>query len=133
MRSACARASRSLKIIVRAHSRTDAYEYVELGVPAVRETFGSALDAAELALRALGYGPRRGAARGARSSGATTSELLRADGAAPHDEVKQLIALQPAGAARPRAAAPSARARLTSAMPARDEQRGEREVRAERL
>ena len=46
-----------LRVIVRAHSRTDAYEYYEMGVPAVRETFGSALDAAELALRALGYGP----------------------------------------------------------------------------
>ena len=46
-----------LRVIVRAHSRTDAYEYVEMGVPTVRETFGSALDAAELALRALGYGP----------------------------------------------------------------------------
>ncbi|HWM43600.1 MAG TPA: monovalent cation:proton antiporter-2 (CPA2) family protein, partial [Burkholderiales bacterium] len=46
-----------LSIIARAHSRTDAFEYVDLRVPAVRETFGSALDAAELALRALGHGP----------------------------------------------------------------------------
>jgi voltage-gated potassium channel Kch len=46
-----------LKLIVRAHGRTDAFEYHELGVPAVRETFGSALDAAELALRALDHGP----------------------------------------------------------------------------
>ena len=45
-----------LKVIVRAHSRSDAFEYVEMGVPAVRETFGSALDAAESALHSLGYG-----------------------------------------------------------------------------
>ena len=44
----------NLQIIVRAHSRTDAYEYVALGVPAVRETFGSALDAAGSALQLLG-------------------------------------------------------------------------------
>ena len=45
-----------LQIVVRAHSRTDAYEYVALGVPAVRETFGSALDAAGAALQLLGRG-----------------------------------------------------------------------------
>jgi len=43
-----------LQVIVRAHSRTDAYEYVALGVPSVRETFGSALDAATGALQLLG-------------------------------------------------------------------------------
>jgi monovalent cation:proton antiporter-2 (CPA2) family protein len=47
---------RHLKVIVRAYSRTDAFEYSDLGVPAVRETFGSALDTAELALQDLGYG-----------------------------------------------------------------------------
>ena len=46
-----------LKLIVRARSRSDAFEYHELGVPAVRETFGAALDAAEAALRALDFGP----------------------------------------------------------------------------
>ena len=44
----------NLQIIVRAHSRTDAYEYVALGVPSVRETFGSALDTASGALQLLG-------------------------------------------------------------------------------
>jgi len=44
----------NLQVIVRAHSRTDAYEYVALGVPSVRETFGSALDAASGALQLLG-------------------------------------------------------------------------------
>src|SRR6185312_1921801 len=45
-------------IVVRAHSRTDAYEYAEIGVTAVREVFGSALDAAGRVLGALGYSER---------------------------------------------------------------------------
>jgi glutathione-regulated potassium-efflux system ancillary protein KefC len=44
----------ALQVIARAHGRTDAYEYAEMGVPAVREVFGSALDAAGLVLRSLG-------------------------------------------------------------------------------
>jgi glutathione-regulated potassium-efflux system ancillary protein KefC len=44
-----------LQVVARAHGRTDAYEYAELGIPAVREVFGSALDAAFRMLRALGY------------------------------------------------------------------------------
>jgi len=43
-----------LAIVARARSRTDAYEYASLGVPAVREVFGSALDAAGLVLGSLG-------------------------------------------------------------------------------
>ena len=46
-----------LEVLVRAHSRTDAYEYAELGVPAVRELFASSLDAARELLIALGYTP----------------------------------------------------------------------------
>jgi glutathione-regulated potassium-efflux system ancillary protein KefC len=46
-----------LQLLVRAHSRTDAYEYAELGVPAVRELFASSLDAAQRLLVALGYAP----------------------------------------------------------------------------
>jgi monovalent cation:proton antiporter-2 (CPA2) family protein len=44
-----------LPLIVRARGRTDAYEYAEMGIPAVREVFGSALDAAARALTTLGY------------------------------------------------------------------------------
>jgi glutathione-regulated potassium-efflux system protein KefB len=80
-----------LKIIVRAHSRTDAFEYTEMGVPVVRETFGSALDAAEHALRALDIGPiaaRRVVARFRRHD----EELLVEQ--APHrNEVKRLVAV----------------------------------------
>jgi monovalent cation:proton antiporter-2 (CPA2) family protein len=44
-----------LAIIARARSRTDAYEYAVMGVPAVREVFGSAVDAAGKMLGLLGY------------------------------------------------------------------------------
>jgi monovalent cation:proton antiporter-2 (CPA2) family protein len=84
-----------LKLIVRAHSRSDAFEYAEMGVPAVRETFGSALDAAEGALRALDFGPmaaRRVVTRFRRHDEETLAEQ------APHrGEIKQLIALQQQG------------------------------------
>ena len=43
-------------LIARARGRIDAYALTGLGVPIVRETFGSALETAELALRALGHG-----------------------------------------------------------------------------
>jgi len=46
-----------LEVVARARGRTDAYEYAALGIPAVREVFGSALYAAALLLRALGYEP----------------------------------------------------------------------------
>ena len=45
-----------LRMIARARGRVDAFALAELGVPAVRETFGSALETAELALRELGHG-----------------------------------------------------------------------------
>jgi monovalent cation:proton antiporter-2 (CPA2) family protein len=47
-----------LRLLVRAHSRSDTFDYLELGVPAIRETFGSALDAAEEALRLLDFAPQ---------------------------------------------------------------------------
>ena len=84
-----------LKLLVRAHSRTDAFEYVEMGVPTVRELFGSSLDAAELALRALDYGPlaaRRVVARFRRHD-----EEMLLEQAAHRKETKQLIALQQQG------------------------------------
>jgi len=44
-----------LALVVRARARTDAYEYAEMGVPAVREVFGSALDAAARVLKILEF------------------------------------------------------------------------------
>jgi glutathione-regulated potassium-efflux system protein KefB len=45
----------ALQVIARAHGRTDAYEYAEIGVPAIREVFGSAIDASFETLKTLGY------------------------------------------------------------------------------
>jgi monovalent cation:proton antiporter-2 (CPA2) family protein len=117
-----------LAIIARAHSRTDGYEFMDLGVPAVRETFGSALEAAELALRTLGYAPE--GARRVVSQFRRHDEELMAQMAPHRGEVKQLIALNLQGR--------SDLERLLTAEidqrdPGRDEQRGEGEVRAERL
>jgi glutathione-regulated potassium-efflux system protein KefB len=45
----------ALQVVARAHSRTDAYEYAELGIPSIREVFGSALDASLETLKILGF------------------------------------------------------------------------------
>ncbi|MGH8704155.1 MAG: monovalent cation:proton antiporter-2 (CPA2) family protein [Burkholderiales bacterium] len=80
-----------LRILARAQSRTDAYEYVALGVPSVRETFGSALDAAGAALQLLG--------RSAEETQRVVQQFRRYDEAllerlAPHrKDVKRLIAV----------------------------------------
>jgi glutathione-regulated potassium-efflux system ancillary protein KefC len=84
-----------LKMIVRAFSRTDAFEYHEMGVPAVRETFGSALIAAEAALRALDFGPvlaRRTVGRFRRHD-----EEMLAEQAEHRDDIKKLISLSQRG------------------------------------
>ena len=121
-----------LAIIARAHSRTDGYEYMDLGVPAVRETFGSALDAAELALRSLGYGPV-GARRVITQFRRHDEEMMEQQ--APHrGKTRQLIALNLQG--RSDLEALLARESLTKIDerdPGRDEERREGEVRAERL
>jgi glutathione-regulated potassium-efflux system protein KefB len=85
----------ALKLIARAHSRSDAFEYAEMGVPAVRETFGSALDAAEAALRALDFGPM--AARRVVTRFRRHDEEALAEQAPHRGEVKKLIALQQQG------------------------------------
>ncbi len=80
-----------LKLIVRARSRSDAFEYFEMDVPAVRETFGSALDASEAALRALDFGPL--AARRVVSRFRRHDEELLAEQAPHRNEVKKLVAV----------------------------------------
>ncbi|MGQ0509096.1 MAG: monovalent cation:proton antiporter-2 (CPA2) family protein [Betaproteobacteria bacterium] len=84
-----------LKVVVRARSRTDAFDYHDLNVPAVRETFGSALEASELALRALDFGPvaaRRVVARFRRHD-----EELIGEQASHRSDVKKLIAVSQQG------------------------------------
>jgi len=82
---------RQLKLIVRAHSRSDAFEYHEMGVPAVRETFGAALHASEAALRALDFGPV--AAHRVVTRFRRHDEDMLAEQAPHRNEVKKLIAL----------------------------------------
>jgi len=85
----------TLKIIARAHGRSDAFEYLDMGVPAVREMFGSALDGAELALRALDFGPV--AARRVVTRFRRHDEEMLAEQAPHRGEIKQLIAMQQSG------------------------------------
>jgi glutathione-regulated potassium-efflux system ancillary protein KefC len=117
-----------LAIIARAHSRTDAYEYIDLGIPAVRETFGSALDASELALRSLGHGPV--AARRVITQFRRHDEELMEQMAAHRGEVKQLIELNQQGR---RDLEKLLTAEIHQRDAGGDEQRGQGEVRAERL
>ena len=84
-----------LKLIARAHGRSDAYEYQEMGIPAVRETFGSALDAAEAALRALDFGPI--AARRVVQRFRRHDEEMLVEQAPHRKEIGRLIALQQQG------------------------------------
>jgi monovalent cation:proton antiporter-2 (CPA2) family protein len=117
-----------LPIIVRAHGRSDAYDYMDIGVPAVREMFGSALDAAELALRSLGHGPV--AARRVITQFRRHDEELMELQAPLRGEVKQLIALNQQGR---RDLEKLLTAEIHQRNPRRDEERREREVGAERL
>jgi len=80
-----------LKLVVRARSRSDAFEYHELGVPAVRETFGAALDAAEAALRALDFGPL--AAHRVVTRFRRHDEEMLAEQAPHRNELKKLMAV----------------------------------------
>jgi voltage-gated potassium channel Kch len=84
-----------LAMIVRARSRTDAYEYAEIGVPAVREVFGSALEAAARALQALGY-DRDNAERIVRRFREYDERQIQESAPHRHD-VAQLIALTEQG------------------------------------
>jgi glutathione-regulated potassium-efflux system protein KefB len=84
-----------LKVLARAHSRSDAFEYVEMGVPVVRETFGSALDAAEMALGMLGHHAHL-ARRAAVQFRRRDEQLLVEHAPHRHDE-KRLIAMSRQG------------------------------------
>ena len=81
----------NLAILARAYSRTDAFEYAALGIPAVRETFGSAIDAGESALRVLGHSAHE-AKQLATQFRRHDEEMLAK--AAPHrGDVKKLITI----------------------------------------
>jgi glutathione-regulated potassium-efflux system ancillary protein KefC len=118
----------NLKLVVRAHSRSDAYEYFEMGVPAVREMLGASLDAAESALRALDYGPI--AARRVVQQFRRHDEEMLAQQAPHRKEVKQLIELQQQGR---RDIEQLLRAEIDQRDTGGDQKRGEGEMRAQRL
>ncbi|HEU4621832.1 MAG TPA: NAD-binding protein, partial [Burkholderiaceae bacterium] len=75
----------TLPIVARARSRTDAYEFEALGIRAIRETFHSALEAAEQSLRALGEQPHT-AWRLVRHFERHDRELLNRARAVRHDQ-----------------------------------------------
>ncbi len=80
-----------LAILARAYSRTEAFEYAALRIPAIRETFGSAIDAGESALRVLGHSAHE-AQRLAHQFRRHDEDLLAQ--AAPHrGDVKKLITI----------------------------------------
>ena len=84
-----------LEVIARARSRTEAFEYAELGVPSIREVFGSALFAAERVLGNLGFAEEE--------VGRIVQRFREYDEAqipltAPHrNDVKKLVALSEQG------------------------------------
>jgi voltage-gated potassium channel Kch len=117
----------SLEVVVRARSRTDAYEYAELGVPAVREVFGSALDATQVVLGKLDY-PAETARRVVERFREYDEGQLRGSAQHRHD-VAKLIALTEQGR-RDIAQLLAAEAALAPQVDERDagahQQRGER-------
>jgi len=84
-----------LQLIVRAHSRTDTYEYAELGIPAVREVFASALEATTRLLIQLGYEPDNASRIVERFREYDERQIAES---APHrHDIKKLIALTEQG------------------------------------
>jgi voltage-gated potassium channel Kch len=84
-----------LEVIARARSRTEAYEYAEMGVASIREVFGSALFAAERILGNLGYGEEEIGRIVRRFREYDEAQIPQA---APHrNDVKKLVALSEQG------------------------------------
>jgi monovalent cation:proton antiporter-2 (CPA2) family protein len=84
-----------LEVIARARSRTEAYEYAEMGVRSIREVFGSALIAAEGILHELGFGEEETARIVQRFREYDEAQI---PAGAPHrHDVKRLVALSEQG------------------------------------
>jgi monovalent cation:proton antiporter-2 (CPA2) family protein len=117
-----------LQLVVRARSRTDAYEYAEMGVHAIRELFGSALEAAGRSLGTLGYSENEVARIVQRFREHDEAQIVQG---APHrNDLKALIELQQRGR---RDIERLLAAEVHQRDAGGDEQRGGREVRAEGL
>jgi monovalent cation:proton antiporter-2 (CPA2) family protein len=123
-----------LRLLVRARSRTDAYEYAEMGVPAIRELFGSALAAATELLTSLGY--ERTNAERIVGRFREYDERQLAESAPHRRDIAKLIALSEQGR-RDIAQLLSEDTRLAPQVDehdaARDQRRGGGEIPAERL
>ena len=115
-----------LPLVVRARSRTEAFEYAEMGVPAMREVFGSALDVAKRALQVLGVAEAEAVVR--RFQEYDERQIVQH---APHrNDLEKLIALTEQGR---RDIAQLLATEVHQRDAGGDEQRGGGEVRAERL
>jgi len=89
----------SLRIVARARGRQDAIPLIRAGIPTVRESLGSSLEAAGLALSALGEPPERVSAWVAQFR-EHDEALLREQTEVPQDDQQRLIALAAEGRAR---------------------------------
>jgi monovalent cation:proton antiporter-2 (CPA2) family protein len=123
-----------LAILVRARSRTDAYEYAEMGVPAVREVFDSALEAAARMLNMLGFGSTEVETIVRRFKAYDERQI---ELAAPHrHDVKKLVALTEQGRrdiAQLLASEAASAPKIDQDDPRAYQQRGEEERRANPL
>ena len=123
-----------VQLIARAHGRTDAYEYAELGVLSVREIFGASLDAASRILVALGY--QQAAAQRIVERFRDYDERQIVDNAPHRRDLEKLIALGEQGR-RDIAQLLAAEARLAPQVDEHDargdQQRGEGEMAGQRL
>jgi len=118
----------NLRLVVRARSRTEAFEYAELGIHSVREVFGSALEAAGKGLGVLGYSEDEVARILRRFREYDEAQIVRS---APHrNDLKTLIELQQRGR---RDIERLLAAEVHQRDAGGDQQRGGREVRAEGL
>ena len=117
-----------LQLVVRARSRTDAYEYAEMGITAVREMFASALDATGRGLGVLGYSEDEVVRILRRFREYDEAQIPQQ---APHrNDLKALIEIQQRGR---RDIERLLAAEVHQRDAGGDEQRGRGEVRAERL
>jgi len=117
-----------LQLVVRARSRTDAYEYAEMGITAVREMFASALDATGRGLGVLGYSEDEVVRILRRFREYDEAQIPQQ---APHrNDLKALIEIQQRGR---RDIERLLAAEVHQRDAGGDEQRGSGEVRAERL
>lgn len=85
----------AMAVLARARSRSDAFDFHDMGVACVRETFRSSLEAGEMALRVLGFGAY--AARRSAEHFRRHDEALLARAAADRGDIKKLIALMQQG------------------------------------